>query len=65
MIKKGIRIALAIVCTFAVILLIFWLIIKYEMSWKITNVGLEESPEGRYTVLFQSVGEADWEESDI
>lgn len=58
--KKAVRIALTIICTFAGILLIFWLIIKYEMSWKITNVGLEESPDGRYSVIFQSVGEADW-----
>ena len=60
MIKKVIRIALTILCTFVGILLIFLLMLKYEMSWKITKVGLEQSPDGRYSVLFQSVGEADW-----
>ncbi len=60
MIKKGIRIALTIILTFVGILLILGMIIKYEMSWKITDVGLEESPEGKYSVLFQSIGEADW-----
>ncbi len=60
MIKKAIRVALTIVCTLAGILIIFLLMIKYEMSWKITKVGLEESPDGRYSILFQSVGEADW-----
>lgn len=60
MIKKVIRISLTIICAFAGILLVFGLIIKYEMSWKITDVGLEGSPDGRYNVLFQSVGEADW-----
>ena len=57
---RVIRTALTIVCVFAGFLLIFLLLVKYEMSWKITNVGLEESPDGRYSILFQSVGEADW-----
>ena len=60
MIKKVIRITLTILCTIIGFLLILGLLIKYEMSWKITNVGVEDSPDGRYSVLFQSVGEADW-----
>lgn len=43
-----------------VIILLFLLLLKYEISWKISNVGREVSPDGRYSVLFQSVGEADW-----
>ncbi|MCR4922923.1 MAG: hypothetical protein K5931_02810 [Lachnospiraceae bacterium] len=60
MIKKIIRVFLTIICGLAGLLLILGLIIKYEMSWKITNVGFEESLDGKYRVLFQSVGEADW-----
>ncbi len=30
------------------------------MSWKITNVGRKESPDGDYSFVFQSVGEPDW-----
>ncbi len=58
--KKGIKIALAIIGTIIGLLLILGLLIKYEISWRLTDVGREESPDGRYSVLFQEVGEADW-----
>ena len=60
MIKKAIKISLAIACSIAGLLLILGLIIKYETTWKLATVGIEESPNGRYSILFQSVGEADW-----
>ena len=60
MIKKIIRTILVIICALAGILLIFGLLFKYEMSWKITTVGAEKDPDGRYSAVFQKVGEADW-----
>ncbi len=60
MTKKAIRIAFTFVCTFTGILLIILFVIKYETSWKITTVGREDSPDGNYSLVFQSVGEPDW-----
>ena len=45
---------------FLLVLFVFGLFMKYQMSWKITNIGREQSPDGRYSVIFQAVGEADW-----
>ena len=60
MVKKGIKILGMIILVLTVIVLALFLLFKYEMSWKITDVGLEESPDKRYSALFQAVGEADW-----
>ena len=60
MVKKIIKVLGTIILTLTGIVLVLFLLFKYEMSWKITDVGLEESPDKRYSVLFQAVGEADW-----
>ena len=60
MIKKIIKTIIGTVLVLAAMILLLLLLFKYEMSWKITNVGVEESPDKRYSVLFQAVGEADW-----
>jgi len=60
MIKNFFKAVLAVICALAGILLIFGLLFKYEMSWKITTVGTEKDPDGRYSAVFQKVGEADW-----
>ncbi|MCR5775391.1 MAG: hypothetical protein K6G42_09940 [Lachnospiraceae bacterium] len=60
MLKKVIKTVLIILGAFVVLILLFGLMIKYEMSWRLSEVGREKSPDGRYNILFQSVGEADF-----
>ena len=60
MVKKILKIIACIAASVLLILLVLCLSLKYQMSWKITNVGMEQSPDGRYSVVFQAVGEADW-----
>lgn len=60
MVKKIFKIIACITASVLLILLVLCLGLKYQMSWKITNVGMEQSPDGRYSVVFQAVGEADW-----
>ena len=60
MVKKILKIIACIAASVLLILLVLCLSLKYQMSWKITNVGMEQSPDGRYSVTFQAVGEADW-----
>lgn len=60
MIKKAVKIIVCIFASILLILIVFLLCLKYEMSWRITHVGTEKSPDGRYSVVFQAVGEADW-----
>ena len=56
-ILKFTGIILAILVAF-VLALLLW--IKYMVSWRITDVGSETSPDGRYRLRFQAVGEADF-----
>lgn len=60
MVKRVIKAIGMMMLILAGIILVLFLLIKYEMSWKITDVGIEESPDKRYRILFQAVGEADW-----
>ena len=60
MLKKIVKAIAITIGSLLLIIFVFLLSLKYQMSWKITNVGLEKSPDGRYSVLFQAVGEADW-----
>ncbi len=57
---KAIKIVFGIFVIFLGVLLILGLIIKYNVSWKLTDVGEEISPDGRYRLLFQAIGEADF-----
>ncbi len=63
MLEKGKK----IIKTFAIILIVLVTVVlslglmaKYTFSWKLTDVGTETSPDGRYRLLFQAVGEADF-----
>ncbi|MCR5746318.1 MAG: hypothetical protein K6G03_01245, partial [Lachnospiraceae bacterium] len=60
MLKKGIKVFAGIVIFFVMSLLILALVIKYEISWRITDIETKTSPDGRYSILFQSIGEADF-----
>ncbi|MBQ5535091.1 MAG: hypothetical protein IIU07_07325, partial [Lachnospiraceae bacterium] len=56
-ILKFTGIILAILVAFGLALLLW---IKYMVSWRITDVGSETSPDGIYRLRFQAVGEADF-----
>ncbi len=58
--KKVIKAIACVLGAFLLILIALFLCLKYQMSWKITDVGTEQSPDGWYSVVFQAVGEADW-----
>ena len=60
MLKKIMKVLGCVILILAAIVLVLCLVFKYEMSWRITNIGEEKSPDGRYSALFQTVGEADW-----
>ena len=34
--------------------------ILHTTRWKLTDIGIETSPDGRYSILFQEKGEPDW-----
>ncbi|MBO6137406.1 MAG: hypothetical protein J6O71_02225 [Lachnospiraceae bacterium] len=54
---KGILIICAVFFVFVALLLLMFL---YVTKWRLTEVGREASPDGRYELLFQAKGEADW-----
>lgn len=56
-ILKSAAVILAILLVFALALLLWF---KYMVSWRLTDVGSETSPDGRYRLRFQAVGEADF-----
>ncbi len=58
--KKVIKTIACVIGAFILILFVLFLCLKYQMSWRITDVGTERSPDDRYSVVFQAVGEADW-----
>lgn len=60
MIKKIINITICVVLSLLAVLLALFLAWKYKTSWKTTTVGVEQSPDNQYSVIFQAVGEADW-----
>ncbi len=60
LIKKVIKTIACVIGAFLFVLLVLFLCLKYQMSWKITDIGTEQSPDGRYRIVFQAIGEADW-----
>lgn len=59
-IKKGIRTLLIVLGIILGILFILLLLIKYELSWRITDVETVEAPDGKHSISFQAVGEPDF-----
>lgn len=54
------KVFLAMVIGGGVFILLFFLWIVYESEWRITTVDAQISPDGRYTLVLQEVGAADW-----
>ena len=57
---KVFKTAVAIMGILIGTLLIIGLLFAYETRWKLTDVGTEISPDGRYSIRFQEVGEPDF-----
>ena len=53
------RILIALLC-FVGIVTVLSISVLYITRWKLTDVGIETSPDGRYSILFQEKGEPDW-----
>lgn len=58
--RKGLKAILWIVGTVALIVLIFWICIVYVTNYKKTNCDTSISPDGKYELTLQAVGEPDW-----
>ena len=59
-IKKLFKVLLIIALVFFIFVSLIVLMLLYVTRWRLTNIGRETSPDGRYELLFQAKGEADW-----
>ncbi len=59
-VKKILKILGIIFLVFVVFVAALILWFKYNMSWKLTEVGRETSPDGHYSLLFHEKGEPDF-----
>lgn len=59
-VKKAVRKILMIIIVIFLILSVFWVSIVYVRDYKITDVSQSVSPDGKYALVLQAVGEADW-----
>ena len=60
MLKRILKWVIVIFASLLAIIIAFFLFLKYEMSWKLSYVGEEISPDGQYRLLFQQIGEPDF-----
>lgn len=58
--KKGLKAILWIAGALALTVLIFWISINYVTNYKKTDCDKSISPDGKYELTLQAVGEADW-----
>ena len=60
MLKRILKWVIVIFASLLAIIIAFFLFLKYEMSWKLSYVGEEFSPDGQHRLLFQQIGEPDF-----
>ena len=58
--KKLFKVLLIIALVLFIFASLIILMLLYVTRWRLTNIGRETSPDGRYELLFQARGEADW-----
>lgn len=58
--KKCLKVILCITGTIALIILIFWLCLHYEMNYKKTICDTAISPDEKYQITLMAIGEPDW-----
>ncbi|MCR5109243.1 MAG: hypothetical protein K6B28_13900 [Lachnospiraceae bacterium] len=59
-IKGILKVIFVILSVFVLLILILVLSWNYITRWRLTDVGREESPEGKFSILFQEKGEPDF-----
>lgn len=59
-IKKCLKVILCIIGAIALIILIFWLSLHYEMNYKKTVCDTAISPDKKYQITLMAIGEPDW-----
>ena len=58
--KKFLRIVLCIMGLFIALIVVFWFCISYTVNYKKTTCGISVSPDGKYELILQAIGEPDW-----
>lgn len=58
--KKFLKIILCIMGSFIALIVVFWLCISYTVNYKKTTCDTSISPDGKYELQLQAVGEPDW-----
>lgn len=58
--KKFLKIILCIIGSFITLIVIFWCCISYTVNYKKTTCDTSFSPDGKYELILQAVGEPDW-----
>lgn len=58
--KKCLKVILCIIGAIALIILIFWLCLHYEMNYKKTVCDTAISPDEKYQITLMAIGEPDW-----
>ncbi|MCM1047426.1 MAG: hypothetical protein NC433_03280 [Clostridiales bacterium] len=58
--KKIGKIALGIAVSICIIFAVFWGRFTYVSEYKVTTVDTSVSPDGKYKLILQAVGQADW-----
>lgn len=58
--KKFIKIMLCTMGIFIALLVVFWLCILYVTNYKKTTCDTSISPDGKYELILQAIGEPDW-----
>ena len=58
--KNFLKIMLCIIGSFITLIVVFWLCISYTINYKKTTCDTSVSPDGKYELTLQAVGEPDW-----
>lgn len=58
--RKYLKVILCIIGAIALIIMIFWLCLYYEMNYKKTICDMDSSPDEKYQITLMAIGEPDW-----
>lgn len=58
--KKFLKIMLCFMGSLVALIVVFWFCISYTVNYKKTTCDISVSPDGKYEMTLQAVGEPDW-----
>ena len=58
--KSFLKIMLCIIGSFIALIVVFWFCISYTVNYKKTTCDTSVSPDGKYELTLQAVGEPEW-----